>query len=244
MPGGEERGQVVVRSLEAELGDRLKAIYRLKSEIAQGERAMAARLLVLVDGLDGELLDRIVPIATGAKEARIALRLDTVDNLLRGADAFPAFTLELIEGRTLEAGTEVLEELTVDKAGLRLRVEQGLRSMHRRLVKVYLEDPPRNRLGKELRRATRKLVFLLSGALLAADREVPEPRTPDLLVEALARELEVEADTESWRALLAFARGDLDLAGDGLKQLCCSLLTSLTSVIEVVDRMAPPATSA
>ena len=223
----------LVQVLASELGERLHAVYRFGSGFAQGPRAGQARLLVLVDRVDRPLLDRMAPAAQRAREAEIQLRVDATDNLLRGADALPAFSLEILDTRELLAGSDVLEDLQVQHEHLRLHVEHGLRSVHRDLVAAYL-DPPAT---PKLRRSAHKLVLLLEAALKARGVPVPHPATPDAIIDGVRESLLGGANSSSWDVLRRFANNEIGVRKVGLPRLYDALLDTLDAVIDAVDRM-------
>lgn len=233
----EENVKKVVEALVEALPGRVVAVYSFGSEMVSGKRAPTARLLALVDAIDGELLDRCVPVVAQATEARITLRIEVPDNITRGADVFPAFSLELIETRELLGGKDLLAHLTVEPADLRLHVEQGLRGMHRDLIAAYLEGLAREDFARTLRRSTRRLVFLLQGALMAAGVALPNPRTPDLVFRTVASSLCPEVDQRDWATLVSFASGEHVIAGDALRATYLSVLHVLEPLIAMVDTM-------
>ncbi len=242
MAENENALQQVVRTLNEALAGRLVAIYRFGSLMVSGQRAPKARLLVLVDAIDGDVLDRGAPVVALAAKSGIVLRFDRAENILRGADAFPAFSLELIETSELLAGNDVLADLTVVPSLLRLHVEQGMRGMERDLIQAYLEGQPREELIRTLRRSTRRLVFLLQGALIAARVEPPNPGTPDLVFQTVASALCPRVDPNAWATLVSFASGDHPLAGEALRGTYLSVLDVLAPLIDMVDTMATDTT--
>ncbi len=227
----------IANAIAAILGDRLLAVYRFGSDYVRGPRAVQMHLLVVVDQLDRVLLDQIVPIAQDAQRARIVLRVDTTNNLVRGVDAFPAFSLELLETKELITGTDVLAELEVDTSFLRLRIEQSLRGITHDLIRIYLKRPTRQELIRRLRQATHKLVYLLKGALIAGGMDVPSPPTPDAIITAVISSLRPGGDPDNWKTVQQFASDELPLKEDGPVNLYSALLHTLESVTDVVDRM-------
>ena len=234
--GGSAR-DTLIESLKTILKARLRAIYRFGSDLARGKGVGRDRLLVLVESVDRGLLDEVSEAVWDAQKEGVHVRIDSADNLIRGADAFPAFALELRNHRELISGDDVLRDLDVNRAHLRLHVEHGLRSMHRDLIKLYLERGSRSDEVAELRRNLRKLVFLLEGALMAAGRPIPEPHSLGSVLKACCIQLLEDADRGPWQKIEHFATNDVPLRGESGRELYAALLDALGQIIPVVDRM-------
>ena len=228
----------LVKALSGTLGPRLKAVYRFGSDVARGKGAGHERLLVLVDALDRDVLDRASDAVWTAQKAGVRVRVDSADNLIRGSDAFPAFALELRDHRALVHGEDVLRDLDVNPTHLRLHVEQGLRSMQRDLVRLYLERGARPDEAAELRRNLRKLLYLLEGAILAAGKPAPRPLSLDGVVDACASHLLAGCDRGPWDVVKRFAGPDVALRGEPARELYTALFDALGQIISAVDRMA------
>jgi hypothetical protein len=226
----------LIETLSSALGPALKAVYRFGSDIARGKGTSQERLLVLVEDIDRDLLDRASDPIWAAQKEGVRVRVDSVKNLVRGADAFPAFALELRDHRALVHGTDVLADLTVSPTHLRLHVEQGLRSMQRDLVRLYLERGARPDELRELRRNLRKLAYLLEGALLAAQKPAPRPLSLEGAISACCSTLLAGKSTAPWQTL-----SQLAVAEDGLAQhraaLYAALFDALAQIIDVVDQL-------
>lgn len=218
------------------LGARLAAVYQFGSTVAQGELGQT-RLLVIVDQIDRALLDALSPAASHLQHGRIKLRLGTQRSLVRGADAFPAFSLEVLHTRQLLLGADVLAELRVEPAHLRLHVEQGLRALHRELVETYLGRQTNRELIRPLRQSTRKLIHLLEGAILAGGLTPPRPSTPESLISMVRSGLAADAGPGSWDTVQAFATRGGSLEEGAIAQVFDALLDAVQSTIVVVDAM-------
>ncbi|PIE17340.1 MAG: hypothetical protein CSA65_09265 [Proteobacteria bacterium] len=227
-----------VEALQATLGERMVAIYTFGSSFGRTPQGPRMRLLLVVDGVDRALLDDIAPIATRAHRAGVALRLETQEALIRGTDAFPVFSLELLDTAQLVCGDDLLPQLKIEPGRLRLRLEQSLRTMHRDLVRAYLESGGApQRLATELRRAAHRLIYLFQATLIACEVEVPADKTPALVIAALCRYVVTPADSETWEKLRSFAAYEAVFDRGPLVELYANVLQALTTVIEVVDRM-------
>ncbi len=225
-----------VAHAQAVLGARLDAIYAFGSEFGRGEKAPDANLLVLVQAMDRPLLDAACALSVEAREWRIGMRLETTNDIVRGADVFPIFVLELLDTKVLVAGKDVLAGLAVDRSQLRLRAEQSLRSLRRDLLQSYLDAVGDQRLAVELRRSVRKSVYLLRAIALVVGIELPQPPNVETTVETvLARLLPAERDV--WHRLRRFAGFEETLQHDALVGLYCDALASLSALTDAVDRL-------
>ncbi len=220
--------------LKSVLEDRLRAVYRFGSTFAT--KPGLTRLLVLVDRLDRDLLDRLTPVVGRSQGSQVRLRLDTAEEVLQGADTFPVFCLEFRATRELLSGEDVLAELKVDTATLRLRVEQGLRVVRRDLVQAYLDQTDAG-LGLALRRATHRLLYLFEGALHLGEAEFVQ-RTPLEVFEALAAKHLDEAGAQILRRLHALGTFEATLDDDALLELYADLLETLRRVVDAVDALS------
>ncbi len=235
----EERAarDALIEALSTALGDQLQAVYAFGSELGRGKGAGHPRVLVLLDRIDRATLDRISEHVTGAQKKGVRVRVDCTDNLLSGADAFPSFALELRDSRKLLHGGDVLEGLEVDNKHLRLHVEQGLRGLHRDLIKAYVERGVRGDDVVELRRSTRRLLFLLEGALISAGEPPPDKGSVESIVNAACDALLPNEDRTPWNTLTRYAKGEGKLRGDDAKHLYGALLSALPTIVGVVDRL-------
>jgi len=227
----------LIKALATALGARLQAVYQFGSELGRGKGAGHPRVLVLVDRVDRATLDGISDHVTGAQKKGVRVRVDCADNLIHGADAFPSFALELRDSRELLHGTDVLEDLEVDPRYLRLRVEQGLRGLHRDLIKSYVERGVRGDDVVELRRSTRRLLFLLEGALLAKGEPAPDKSSVESIVDAACEALLPDEDRTPWKTLKRFAKGEGKLRGEDAKELYSALFAALPTIVTVVDQL-------
>jgi hypothetical protein len=110
----------------------------LATSAESGEPSVAwTRVLALCDRVDVDVLGKAAPVAAVARKMGLEMRLDTADDLVRGADAFPDLALELLDTKRLVRGDDVLASLALDvhPDDLRLRLEQSLRALHQDLVR-------------------------------------------------------------------------------------------------------------
>lgn len=227
----------IIERLAGALGDRLVALYRFGGGFARGPK-VKDRLLLVVDRIDVPTLDAIA-VATGSssEEGRVNLRVLTKESCLCGADAFPAFTLDLCNTRELLHGEDVLRDLQVERRDLRLRLEQSLRREFRELVQAYLNHTSDPRaLAPILRHAVRRFLNLLGGVLYAARIEMPHPAAPRAIIEAVDRRI-LKGKLEVLERLRSMAAYEVAVEPQQLEALYGQALQSLTDAIAYVDQM-------
>lgn len=225
-----------VNEVEAVFGPRLDAIYRFGSSFARGAQAPDARLLVLVKNIDRAALEDARPLAAAARDAGLAIRLDTARDVLSGADVLPVFVLELLDTKVLLTGSDVLADLAVDRSQLRLRVEHNLRVLHRDLLRAYVQAPDDRGLAVELRRNVRRAVYLLRAIALVCEVELPSPPTADATIEGVLGRL-LPDERERWQRMRRFASFEDALEPSALVGLYCESLASFSALVDAVDRL-------
>ena len=194
----------LIAHLNHALGERLVAVYTYGSDFARGPQAFAARLLVLVDALNADLLEAIAPANAAARDQRVHLRLDTPQHVLGGADVAPVYALELLETRQLIAGTDVLTTLSIATEHLELRLEQALRTAHRQLLQGFLEADGDPNIARQLRVLVRRVLPMMRGLAMVQGHPVPRGTSPAATVEqVIARAC--PGDQDLWARLVHFA---------------------------------------
>ena len=226
----------LVGALQQALGGCLVSIYTFGASFARGPTAPNARLLVLVDHLDGPLLERLSPVSAEARKERILLRLDTPKGVLASTDVFPVFTLELIDTRVLVAGTDTLASLEVHPEHLALHCEQSLRVLHRNLLVGYLSASEDRDIAQLLRQQIRRAVYLLRAVGLVRELPLPDPPTADSIVEVVIADL-LPDQGELWARLLRLARFEDAPGHDALLALFGDALQGLTRLVDAVDQL-------
>lgn len=229
----------LVQDVVAALGPRLRAAYSFGVSFGRAPRTAGGRVLLLVDKLDEVAVDALGPLLAHATDVRA--RVDTPEHVLRGADAFPALALELIETRVLLAGTDVLADLHVDPATMRVHIEHGLRALHNDIVEMLLHRSPRQAPGAalmRLRRRLRRFALLLEGALIAAGRPItPASGAAPEIARILAGAAELAPLPEpAWSMITKALLGNVEAAE--IRPLCLALLDVLPPVIDAVERGA------
>lgn len=219
------------------LGDRLVALYQYGSNFARGPKAKDARLLLLVANVDPELLRDVRPLARRARQANLQLRFDTEADVLRSADVFPVFTLELLDTKKLLKGKDVLRGLQLHRDHLRGRIEQGLRALHRDLLAAYVADDDDKRLAGDLRRVVRKSVYLLRALALVCDVDLDDQTSVEKLIDAVIPVIQGQADCAVWHRMRKMANFEVLAGPDDLADLYGEALTAFSSLVDAVDRL-------
>lgn len=228
----------VADALVSALSNRLQALYAFGLEYGKGPRGPSARLLVLVDKIDAALLDTLATAQKKAREDDVALRVDTFENLQASTDVFPVLTFELLDNRTLLHGKEdILENLELHPAELRMGIEHSLRATHRDLMRAYLDTPDDRARAIELRRAARRALMMLEASLVVAKSDAPKTHAPDKVM-AAAREANIlTGDQKTWETWFAFGDYGKTLEHDALVKLHANVLLELQVLIQTVDAL-------
>ncbi len=227
-------------ALQATLGDRLVAVYRYGSDFARGPQTARSRLLVLVDAVDRELLARLAESAVGGRNDELDLVVETPTSLLASTDAFPILALDLIHTKALLAGRDVLKDLQVSHADLRLGVERSLRVIHRKLVAVFV-GRERAELARELRRSARRAVYAIEALMIDRGLGIPAPGGAAEVLGALPK-LIPDVDREAWERLRRFADGETspkDLVG-----VYTATVSAIGQLVDYVDSLDNAASNA
>ncbi|NIP78907.1 MAG: hypothetical protein GWM90_06800 [Gemmatimonadetes bacterium] len=184
MSGLRSQAQEFTGKLAGALGDRLESVV-LHGSVARGEPVSGVsdvNLLVLVDGVDGELLRRLAPLAREWLESERALPLVLTGEEWRAArDAFAIETADMLADREVLHGEDPLAGAEVRDHDLRLQAERELRGklIHLREGTLAAADRPQD-LGRLLLTALPSVATYLRAALRLAGQPVP-PSTPGVL---------------------------------------------------------------
>lgn len=225
------------KEAEGVLGDRLIAIYQYGSNFARGPKAKDAHLLMVVSDLGAGLLSDVRPLAKKARDANFRLRFDTENDILCCADVFPVFVLELLDTKSLLHGEDVLTKLEVHPEHLRHRVEQGLRALHRDLLRAYVADEDDTSLARDLRQAVRKSVYLLRALGLANQVELPETPSVEVLIDKVVASILPEADHSVWHRMRRMANFEETVPADELTALYGAALQAFSELVDAVDNL-------
>ena len=191
--------------------------------------------MVLVTRLDAALLEDVAHVVHAATNERIVIRLDTAKDVLRCADVFPVFALELLDTKELVFGRDVLDTLAVHPAELRGRIEQSLRHIHRELLQTYLVADGDRGLAKALRASVRKSIYLLRALTLVSGQDVAAPSTVEALIDAVTL---IDGDERPmWHRMRRFAAFEDTLEHAELVRLYSDALNTFASLIDRVDTM-------
>ena len=147
------------QSLEKELGPDLSSIT-LYGSAARGQFAPGRsdlNLLVVGKGFDAAALERLRPaVARGRAKGITPVWINEVE-LKASTDVFPTRFMSMKQRYVVLAGKDVLAQIAVSGAHLRLRLEQEMMNLLLRLRRRYLEqDAPE--LSSTLARAVVRLL--------------------------------------------------------------------------------------
>jgi hypothetical protein len=181
--------------LAAKFSRRIQSIYLTGSAVTPDfhERSSDVNTLLVLREMPFDFLDEVAQMGRkyGRRRIRAPLLL-TLEEIRRSADVFPIEALDLKLVSHLVKGEEVLSDLQVDRAQMRLQCERELRGRVVRLRQEYvraLSGPKLLRRGMVA--SVSGLIALLRGALYALGRETPIERAGVLagLREATGRDM-------------------------------------------------------
>ena len=173
------------KELSRVLEGRLRSVV-LHGSVARGEAVREVsdvNLLVLVSGMDAEVLKTLAPHARRWLEAERALPLVlTWDEWAAASDSFAIETSDMLDVRVVLHGEDPLEGTTVRDAHLRIQSERELRGklIHLREGTLATADRPEE-LGRLLLTALPSVATYLRAALRLAGETVAGEGTPEVL---------------------------------------------------------------
>ena len=221
--------------LEAALGERLVAVV-LYGGIAKGEYAPLTSdvnaMVVLRDATTATLDRMVAPVQEGMRDCRLAVMVLTEEDLRRSTDVFPVKFLDMQRHHRVLCGRDVLADLDIAEAHLRLRCEQEIKNLLLRLRQFYVQRQHRPELVEAtLGRAVSSFLIDLSVVLLLKTGQVPTGK--EAIAEAAARELGL--DGRVLYEVLALKGGTRQPNADELKRLYDEFMRSVEQAAEIVD---------
>jgi predicted nucleotidyltransferase len=227
----------VVAQLRNAFGDGLRAVV-LYGSAAAGEH-IAKRsdynLLVLVDSLDLEMLQREAAIARAWAEAGNPPPLTlTVQEWRASSDIFPMEYADILERHRVLYGSPPFDGVAVDRRDLRLQLEtQAMGTLLKLRRGVLAAGGDRKRLG-ELLASSLSTLMVIFRALLRYHGEVPSTD-----YEALCRQVAARGviDTEPFERVVRHVRGARKLADQELMPVLSGYLAGAQAVVRHVDQL-------
>ena len=221
--------------LEAALGDRLVAVV-LYGGIAKGEYAPLTSdvnaMVVLRDATTATLDRLVAPVQEGMRDCRLAVMVLTEEDLRRSTDVFPIKFLDMQRHHRVLCGRDVLADLGIAEAHLRLRCEQEIKNLLLRLRQFYVQRQHRPELVEgTLGRALSSFLIDLSVVLLLKTGRVPTGK--EAIAEAAAQELGL--DGRVLQEVLALKGGTQQPNADELKRLYDEFMRTVEQAAAIVD---------
>jgi hypothetical protein len=221
--------------LEAALGERLVAVV-LYGGIAKGEYAPLTSdvnaMVVLQDATTATLDQLVAPVQEGMRDCRLAVMVLTEEDLRHSTDVFPIKFLDMQRHHRVLCGRDVLADLDITDAHLRLRCEQEIKNLLLRLRQFYVQRQHRPELVEAtLGRAVSSFLTDLGVVLLLKTGAAPVGK--EAIAEAAARELGL--DGQVLHEVLALKGGTRQPNADELKRLYDEFMRSVEQAAEIVD---------
>lgn len=224
-------------ALREALGDRLVAVV-LYGGAARGAYAPLTsdlNVLLVLSEASTATLDRLVaPVQQAMRDCRVAAMVVTEDDLRRSTDVFPIKFLDMQRHHRVLWGRDVLGDLTIADAHLRLRCEQEIKNLLLRLRQFYVHRSHRPDLIENLlTRAISSLVIDLGVLLQLQTGTAPEGK--QAILAAAAETLGL--DGSALGDILALRAGTRQPGADELARLYDAFMAVVQRAAEVVDSL-------
>ncbi|MDA0840295.1 MAG: nucleotidyltransferase domain-containing protein [Planctomycetota bacterium] len=222
--------------VQTALGEDLVSII-LYGSIVKGEFSKLhsdVNLMVVVTDAHVDTLTKIgLPFRTGRREWRLAVMLLTENDLQRSTDVFPAKFMTIQKDYKLLVGKDVLTDLEIADAHVRLRCEQEIKNHLLRLRQAYLQRGFKPELIEGI--LTQGITgFMHSLATLLTLKTGDAPTNQREIVAAAAKEFDL--DDQTLKDVLDLKAGTLKKDAAGLRELFGFFLTTVQTVAEIVDK--------
>jgi len=191
-------------------------------------------VMVIVTDAHVDTLTKIgLPFRTGRREWRLAIMLLTENDLQCSTDVFPAKFMTIQKDHKLLAGKDVLTDLEIADAHVRLRCEQEVKNHLLRLRQAYLQRGFKAELIEGT--LTQGISgFMHSLATLLTLKTGDAPTNKREIAEAGAKEFDL--DDQTLKDVLDLKAGTLKKDDAGLRELFGFFLTAVQTVAEIVDK--------
>ncbi len=231
--GLEQFGQ----QLHDELGDRVSSIV-LYGGLAKGEYASHSsdvNVMVVLKEVTEDVLDKLVaPVQQGMRDFRLAVMVLSEHDLHTSTDAFPVKFLDIQHHHHILWGADVLTDLTIAEAHLRLRCEQEVKNLLLRLRQFYLRRAHFPELIENT--LTRSISsFLTDMAVVLQLKTGQTPIDKPAIAEAIAQELDL--DHQVLQDVLALKSGTYKPESAELKHLYSAFMGVVQKAADAVDQL-------
>lgn len=210
-------------------------LYGSAAEGDYSPKSSDYNLLVVVDNVDLDLLDRIAPLvrrwmAAGNPPPLIF----TPERLRASADVFPIEIGDMKQAHRLLYGEEMLDDLPIRSEDLRLQLERELKQKVIALRQGYLAAAGRRRALRRIMFGSIASVLTLMRAALRLYRAAIPLRKLDaghMLSEYVAYDYGALETIYRWK------RGEISAGNLDCRQLYQRYLSAVQTVADAVDRM-------
>lgn len=227
------------QALVDSFGDRLVAIIKYGSHVSidsdQPPQPGKIRVLIVVDQLDASHWERVSTAFENIKgRATIAPMLMTRNDLHASTDVFPITFIEMQRQYEVIHGDDVLKDLKIQQAHLRLRCEQELKNLSLRMQSTCLmHHASPYRLKNALTQNYESFVRAIGGAACLIDKSnvVDEAGLIDLAVE------EFKLDRDTLTNVKALVESDAKQDAAWIQALYIAMMSAVESAATCVDQM-------
>lgn len=228
----------LVEQLRNAFGDGLRSVVLYGSAAAAGEH-IAKRsdynVLVLVDSIDLELLDREAAIARAWAEAGNPPPLTLTEREWRGSsDIFPMEYADILRHHKVLHGSAPFDGISVRKADLRLQLEQQTMGKLLQLRRAILASGGERKRLVELLGASLSTFMVISRAVVRYLGEDP-PTDYDALCKRVTALTGI--GTEQFARVVRHVRGERTLAENEVTPVLAGYLETARELAHYIDQL-------
>ena len=228
------------KALVNSFGDSLVSVIKYGSTVGLDpgqpvSREQNLRVLIVVEQMDADLWNRASSAFDQIKgRANLFPMLMTVGNLHSSTDVFPITFLEMQRNYEVLHGKDVLQDLEIQKAHLRLRCEQELKNLHLRMQSTCLmhHATPR-RLKNALTRNYESFLRAIGGAVCLTGGSVVG--NEEALIETAIESFQLDRDTLAEVASAVASDGQHD--AEWIRALYISMMSVVQAAADHIDQM-------
>jgi len=205
------------------------------SSLTVDEKVDSVNVLIVLRSVDLETLSALSKALDNVRgKSQLSPMVMSVDEMQASTDVFPVTFMEMRRRYQLLAGEDVLAELPISHAHLRLRCEQELKNLLLRMQSVYLLESRRPRdLLASLRRCYAAYLRAARASLVLVDQQPPD--TDAELIALVGSHFRVDGGVLEQVAKATGAK--TTLGADAMVNLFASFLVVVHHTAEAIDKL-------
>lgn len=222
--------------IQSSIRDQLVSLVAY-GNVARGDeidvRLNMVNVLVVLKQVSIDTLDQISPFVIGAqKKFGLTVMIVTETELRTSLDVFPVKLLDMKRNHFLLAGEDLLSNLEISKAHLRLRCEQQMRNLSLKLNSFYLHGSSKPEEMRQILEVTgNAFIENLRGYLYLLNDDAPLRET-DVAKKAA---LEIGFDSQTVEKILDLKQPTKNASHEELRRLFGLFMECVTRSANVID---------